>query len=222
VRRPLIPTNAATSVLLADPAATFPEGLIEQLAACGCVIEWVTEAPEFAERLRARIGLDARPRLRSNGVYDREIIEDLLHRACSRARRFALSLAVMAVAVDSIDDPTVTPPEAREVVLAAVASRLARRLRREDLLGWWGSGIWLVVAGDTGHEGARTLAHDLRDAVRGAPIAVPAGPLYTTASVGWSSSQGESAEATVTRAQSALDRARAAGGGHVAGPAADA
>ncbi len=69
-------------------------------------------------------------------------------------------------------------------VLRKVATRLARRLRGQDLLGRYGGEEFCVIAPDTDTKGALALAESLRETIVSIPFATEKGGLSITVSIG--------------------------------------
>ena len=96
-------------------------------------------------------------------------------------------------------------------VLAAVASRLARRVRAEDVLGRWGGEEFVVLLPDLDAVEAAVAAEAFRQEVANEPIPLDGEELTVTVSVGWTAWDGEGAAELIDRADVALYAAKAAG-----------
>jgi two-component system cell cycle response regulator len=98
--------------------------------------------------------------------------------------------------------------EVGDAVLSAVARRLRKRARAEDVVGRWGGEEFLIVARDTDLGGAGALAEDLRATLAGRAFA----GLRLTASFGVAErAAGESPAALIARADAALYAAKRGG-----------
>jgi two-component system cell cycle response regulator len=122
----------------------------------------------------------------------------------SRSRRHGARLAALAVAVEPLG-PLSDP--ARRDLHRALARRLRDRLRLEDAAGPRADGGFVVLAPDTGPDGAAALADGVRAALPGDPPAV-------AVTVGWATWAGgdDDLDALLGRAERALAAARATGG----------
>jgi two-component system cell cycle response regulator len=122
----------------------------------------------------------------------------------SRSRRHGAGLAALAVAVEPLDP---LPDQARRALHRDLARRLRDRLRLEDAAGPRPDGGFVVLAPDTGPDGAAALADGVRAALPGDPPAV-------AVSVGWTTWAGadDDLDGLLGRAERALAAARASGG----------
>lgn len=101
------------------------------------------------------------------------------------ARRSGLPLALLMIDADHfklINDTR--GHQTGDDVLCKLASLLAGRLRGQDLLGRFGGEEFLVIAPDTGTEGALALAESLRKIVASAPFAAADGEMFLSVSIG--------------------------------------
>jgi two-component system, cell cycle response regulator len=122
----------------------------------------------------------------------------------SRSRRHGAGLAALAVAVEPLDP---LPAPARRELHRDLARRLRDRLRLEDAAGPRRDDGFVVLAPDTGPDGAAALADGVRAALPGDPPAV-------AVAVGWSTwaGAGDDLDGLLGRAERALAAARATGG----------
>jgi PleD family two-component response regulator len=161
-------------------------------------------------------------------VANRRAAEEHLEREVARARRHGTELGVAIVDVDHfkrINDGL--GHRAGDAVLHAVAQRLARAVRREDLVGRWGGedlvGRWggeefVVVAPHAGAAGMATVAERLRAVIAGEPVSHGGHSVAVTVSVGWATWDGDSVDALLAAADRGLYAAKAAGRDAVRGP----
>ena len=146
------------------------------------------------------------------GLPNRRSLTAELEREHALARRGRPTFSVLLLDVDhfkSVNDER--GHAAGDQVLQELAGRLRRRARTSDLVGRWGGEEFLVVAPDTGTDGARILGEGLRTAVSAAPIVLGSGPLRVTASVGAASWERETVDEVLGRADQALYEAKASG-----------
>ena len=131
------------------------------------------------------------------GLANRRRCDEALTAAVGSTREHAFPVAVLLLDVDhfkKVNDRL--GHEGGDEVLREVAARLSSTVRVEDLLGRWGGEELLVLAPQTGVEGAGVLCERLRTAVGGMPVSTSTGALSVTLSVG---------AAVVTRPGAAVD-----------------
>ena len=101
---------------------------------------------------------------------------------------------------------------AGDAVLVGVSSTLRDRLRAEDWIGRLGGEEFLAILPDDDADGAAVVAENLREAVEAMGVRHEGEMLRVTASVGWSSLEGdEGPEELLRRADGALYAAKRAG-----------
>jgi diguanylate cyclase (GGDEF)-like protein len=153
------------------------------------------------------------------GLPQRSILDDRMAVALARARRYGTGIAVVLVDVDGLKDvnDTFGHPVGDEV-LRTLARRLSQVVRAADTVARVGGDEFIVLLdGLTGADAAVTLTHRIRNALSKAPIDTPSGPLAVTASMGVATGDGRDDPCDlVRRADTAMYRAKAMGGGHVA------
>ncbi len=147
------------------------------------------------------------------GLLNRRATDEQLGSLVSRSRRHAAELSVLIIDVDGFREINgVHGSAVGDEVLEAVAVRVSEELREEDLIGRWGGDEMLVLAPDTGPEGASSLAARIRDAVAAGPVRTEAGNVSTRVSVGTVTlGAEEDAESVVRRAEQALEASRGHG-----------
>jgi diguanylate cyclase (GGDEF)-like protein len=147
------------------------------------------------------------------GLLNRRATDEQLGSLVSRSRRHAADLAVLIIDVDGFREINgVHGSAVGDEVLEAVAVRVSEELREEDCVGRWGGDEMLVLAPDTGSDGAASLATRIRDAVAAGPVRTEAGAVSARVSVGAVTLEpDEDAEAVVRRAERALEAARGRG-----------
>jgi two-component system cell cycle response regulator len=141
------------------------------------------------------------------GLLNRRATDEQLGSLMSRSRRHATALSVLIVDVDRLHEiNSVHGSSVGDAVLEEVAARVSGELREEDILGRWGGDEMLVLAPDTGPEGAVTLAQRIRAAVAGAAVDTDAGPVVTSVSIGASTlADGDDQDGLVRRAEQSLE-----------------
>lgn len=136
------------------------------------------------------------------------------------ARRNGLPLAFLMIDVDHfkrINDTHGHP--VGDEVLRKVAGMLAGRLRGHDFLGRYGGEEFCVIAPDTDHEGALTLAESLRNTIACTTVATECGELSVSVSIGISHCQPNSMRGlkeVLAEADAALYAAKQSGRNRVA------
>ncbi|MEA2245620.1 MAG: two-component system, cell cycle response regulator [Solirubrobacteraceae bacterium] len=161
------------------------------------------------------------------GLLNRLAAGDRLRELVSRSERHGPALSVLVLDVDGFRGiNAVHGHNAGDAVLEAVASRVRTGLRDEDVAARWGADELLVMAPDTGEDGAARLLTRLRRAVSAEPVAIGAERLAIAISAGMATwVHGDDAGAVVSRAEEALwserDRVGAARQRRTARPSSD-
>ncbi len=141
------------------------------------------------------------------GLLNRRATDEQLGSLMSRSRRHATALSVLIVDVDRLHEiNSVHGSSIGDAVLEEVAARVKGELREEDVLGRWGGDELLVLAPDTGPDGAVTLAQRIRAAVVVTAVETDAGPVGTSVSIGGSTlADGDDQDGLVRRAEQSLE-----------------
>jgi two-component system cell cycle response regulator len=147
-----------------------------------------------------------------SGLSNRRHADDVLRATIAAARRHDRELCVVLVDLDrfkSVNDRH--GHAAGDVVLRAVAARLADGLREEDVASRWGGEEFLLLLPDA--PDAIVVCERLREAIAATPVGLGEDiTVAVTASFGWASWRpGESPEALVARADTALYAAKDGG-----------
>jgi diguanylate cyclase (GGDEF)-like protein len=122
------------------------------------------------------------------GLWNRGAILEFLERELARARRGAEPLGIMVIDVDhfkAVNDAH--GHQVGDLVLQAVARRLAGAMRTYDWVGRYGGEEFLAIASATDAGGIRGYAERLRACIADEPIASPAnflGNVRVTVSIG--------------------------------------
>jgi diguanylate cyclase (GGDEF)-like protein/PAS domain S-box-containing protein len=150
------------------------------------------------------------------GLPNRRALGDALDRALARAQRSGLALAVLALDLNgfkAINDRHGHP--AGDAVLAEIAARLRRTVRRSDIVARLGGDEFAVIAGELkGPHPVVRLARRLGQ-VLAEPIELPAGKVRVGVSTGvaFFPADGETPELLLGRADRALYAAKRDGVG---------
>jgi diguanylate cyclase (GGDEF)-like protein len=148
------------------------------------------------------------------GHYNRARLRETLEHALAYATRYAVSGGYMVVGIDRLsllgeafDYRTVN------TVVIEVGNRLDRCLRASDVVGRVGDDSFAVVLAQCGEDELPVAAEKVLEAVRGASIDTPSGPLHITVSVGCVAfpQGGQSAHDLMAKAEVALQSARRVG-----------
>jgi diguanylate cyclase (GGDEF)-like protein len=148
------------------------------------------------------------------GLPNRVLVLDRAAQMLARARRDpGLEAGALFIDIDGfkqVNDRHGHP--AGDLVLRAVAERLAATLRAQDTVGRIGGDEFVVLAESTGQSAALELiAERIVEALR-APLALPGGAVISvSASVGLAQGRYDTAEELLRDADRALYRAKAAG-----------
>jgi diguanylate cyclase (GGDEF)-like protein/PAS domain S-box-containing protein len=148
------------------------------------------------------------------GLANRVLLQDRLDHALARAVREDSTTAVLFLDLDNFKQVNdIYGHAAGDAVLAELGRRLRTTMRPADTVARIGGDEFVVVCEEVDEEAARSLGERLRDAIA-EPFAVD-GRLHTlTASIGVALGQ-RGGEALLARADAAVYRAKAAGGGRV-------
>jgi diguanylate cyclase (GGDEF)-like protein len=118
-------------------------------------------------------------------VFNRRYLADRLFEEIARARRSDSDLAVLMIDLDSLK--TVNDSFGHltgDRALCAVASRIMRVLRVEDVLGRYGGDEFVVLAVGPDHTAAEQLAERVRRAVEGLDMSAEGHRVRLTTSIG--------------------------------------
>ncbi len=191
--------------------------------ACG----WFTYAAGIVSRLRARVseahrrlhdlGVEAEERARrdvSTGVFNYPHLMESLEREVARAQRLDKPLCVARVDLDGLGKINDTQGAAAgDAALRRFVAAAGGALRNVDVFGRYGGNEFLVLMPDTDIAGAIVAGERIRAAVARAAV---------TCTVGLAEhSKGADSRAMLTRAESALNYAKAAGRDRVVALGAD-
>ena len=146
------------------------------------------------------------------GLHNRRHMEEHLRMLGAGAKRHGYPLAVLIVDVDHFKNVNDTlGHQGGDDVLTAIAQRLRKALRLEDILGRWGGEEFLVLLAHTSAEAAVALAERLRQEVCATPIVVTDVALQVTISVGGAAAEVPGDHDLVRQADAQLYAAKDAG-----------
>lgn len=119
------------------------------------------------------------------GIANRRAILDTLERSLAQARRSDRPMALLLLDIDHFKQVNDRHGHlCGDAVLAEVARRLHRRVRAQDQIGRYGGEEFLAVLNDTGMDGARVLAEDLRQVCAHRPVTTDGQSIDVTVSIG--------------------------------------
>ncbi len=169
--------QALGSVLVRQPATPGADERCQ-------IREAVAHAAPVVGALHAIAGAEARAAVDPvTGLPTRRVVSDTLRRMLAQAGRSVASLALLAIDLDHFDELNADFGRERgDAVLSAVGSVLQGVIRESDFVGRLGNEEFVVLAPDTGVEGAIVLAENLRRAI--SAIDVPGVERAVTVSIG--------------------------------------
>ncbi len=171
---------------------------------------------EIEERKKAQAALELlATRDELTGLSNRRHVLELASRAFDQAQRYRRPLSAVMFDIDRFKDINDSYGHAAgDQILAQVGERMRAVMRKVDILGRYGGDEFVIFLPETGREGARRLAERLRAALA-ARVDIGGCQVEITASIGISSTCGESADLTldelIRRADHALYRAKQSG-----------
>lgn len=144
------------------------------------------------------------------GIYNRRQLNEILQQELRRAERYGTQFSVCLIDLDHFKSINDTYGHgAGDAVLAAFAGMLTDCMRDTDHVGRYGGEEFLVVMSGTSREGAIITADRIRVMAKSRPFKGLPDTFRLTVSAGMASHvKGESIEQTVTRADTALYRAK--------------
>ncbi|MDQ2069966.1 tetratricopeptide repeat-containing diguanylate cyclase [Natronospira bacteriovora] len=144
---------------------------------------------------------------------NRRAAEEWMKQEAHRVRRHQRPLTVALADIDHfkrINDEL--GHDAGDEVLKAVAEKLSRRVRNEDLVARWGGEEFLLLLPETDLAGGESLANNLRTLVTDSPLMHEGKPISISVTFGLALfSPGESLHDTLKRADAALYQGKAMG-----------
>jgi diguanylate cyclase (GGDEF)-like protein len=147
----------------------------------------------------------------------RALLKEMEH---TLAQRTTLPMSLLMIDVDHFKRINDTYGHlAGDDILRSVAGRLARRLRRQDILGRYGGEEFCVLAPNTDEQGVIKLAEALRETIAHTPLATGRHELTVTVSIGYAQCHSGSdpcLNELISKADTALYAAKQAGRNQVA------
>ena len=152
------------------------------------------------------------------GLLARRFLEAHLRGLVAAASRHGRPLSIVMIDIDNFKEINDTHghPVGDEVLRTAV-DRMRGRLRAEDLLGRWGGDELMLVLPDIDLAGAIAAAEGVRRAIADTELKVDGERIPISISAGAAAWHGDSAADLISRADSALYEAKAAGRNRVRG-----
>lgn len=153
------------------------------------------------------------------GVFNRGRVMTILEKQHELSLASDYGLSVVMIDVDHFKRVNDTHGHAvGDEVLREVARRLGDGVRNGDAVGRYGGEEFLIILPSCDYARAIRLAEELREAVRGTPVATSAGPVHVTISGGVATSPGArlSPSELVEAADRALYRAKRQGRDRIA------
>lgn len=150
------------------------------------------------------------------GLLNRRALADATSRLAALQQRGALPLSVLMMDIDHFKRVNDTHGHAvGDLALQHIAKLLQSFMRTEDCVARWGGEEFMVVLTGTNLPAAAQAAERMRASIAASPVPLPGQKaLPLTLSIGisdWAPSDGDHFEAAVSRADSALYRAKAEG-----------
>ena len=179
------------------------------------IVEIISVSRDISERRRAEEQIEYQAYHDAlTGLPNRLLFRDRLTIALAHAKRQAGTVAVMFLDLDRFKYVNDTLGHSLgDELLKVIATRLRSVLREEDTVARMGGDEFTVLLADLeSADGAAKVAQELLDAV-GQPIHLEGHELYLTTSIGIAlyPNDGDSAEALLKNADSAMYRAKEAG-----------
>ena len=146
------------------------------------------------------------------GLYNRRQAQASLGEASANAGRYEQPLSVLMIDIDhfkQINDDY--GHETGDAALRLIADVMGTTLRAGDVLGRWGGEEFLAILPSTGRSGATRVAERVREAVSSTPIVVGDQLISLSISIGVAVHSGQTNDALVAAADSAMYAAKAGG-----------
>lgn len=121
------------------------------------------------------------------GTFNRRYFFQTLEREVSRAIRHGRPLSLVLVDIDDLSSLNAAfGPVVGDGVLVQLAARIARSIRREDVLARIGGDEFCLLLPETSRDGARAVADRLKHEINRTPFVLDDEPVHVTASFGMS------------------------------------
>jgi diguanylate cyclase (GGDEF)-like protein len=147
------------------------------------------------------------------GLLNRESLLNTLFQETDRTQRLGSQLAFLLLDLDQFSRVNREHGyDGGDRVLRQLASRFRRILRSYDISGRCGADQFLIAMPGCTHEDTRSMAARLSDCVSERPFDILQASVSMTASIGIAQSGGRSPLTVLREAESALSRAKLAGG----------
>lgn len=143
-------------------------------------------------------------------IFNRLKLDEFLKSEFARSKRYGSPFSIILLDIDHFKAVNDTfGHQAGDKVLREMAAILQSRTRQADLLGRWGGEEFMVICAQTGLEGARKLAEQLRETVEQHTFPVVESKTASFGVAQWSA--GDTIESLVNKADEALYRAKKGG-----------
>ncbi len=203
-----LPIGAAGEVMVA-PERELDDDELDLVQSTANILASALARLRGEERMRHEAVHDA-----LTGLANRTLLGDRLEHALARSKREGLQTAVLFVDLDHFKKINDTYGHAiGDIVLVEFANRLRTAVRPGDTVARFGGDEFVVVCEGIDEASAIVIAGRLQDAVC-QPVFGGGARHRLSASIGISLGDGD-ADALIGRADTAVYRAKAAGGGHV-------
>jgi diguanylate cyclase (GGDEF)-like protein len=205
--KPLLVSGRAIGAVLVRQPGPFDEEdrrCVRDSVAQAAPVLWNLRAVAVAEQRAATDAL--------TGLPNRRAVDETVTRMAAHARRSDEPLAALSIDLDhfkSINDTY--GHEKGDEVLAAAGAVMADTIRASDFVGRAGGEEFLVLAPDTGADGALTLAEKLRAAIGTLDVAGVDRPITASLGVAVMPIDGSEGETLLRRADRALYAAKHGG-----------
>ncbi len=150
------------------------------------------------------------------GLYNHRYFNEALAQEAERARRYSRQLAVLFIDVDHFKTYNDTHGHQRgDDLLRELGTILKNKIRDSDLAARWGGEEFVVLAPETGVEGAQAIAENLRAQVAASPFfeseSQPGGAITISIGVAVMDPAEDDTSSLIFRADQAVYEAKRAG-----------
>ena len=160
---------------------SFEQNEIELLTLFARLASSAIKNARLTARLEEEASVDA-----LTGIHNRRVFERALAREHRRAKRYANAYALLMIDIDHFKNVNDTfGHQAGDAILAAIAGRIASRVRDVDLATRYGGEEFAVMLPEIPGAAAKEFAEDIRRVIADMPFTLPDGrPITMTVSIG--------------------------------------